>query len=299
VSAFASVRGVSSAQESGGNIVIPKPTGTLDDDILVIFWCEGPGGLANTAVAAADIEAEDFELVYGSGGVHYVSQKVAASEPASWTFPVTGTRELAAHCVAFVPGTLAYNESYPNVTGPGWVQLSSGVGQTIDHMPSPWGYTTTGETADTSTSDYQDIVAVVATARRVTAGGTPVADTIDTYTTDGDAVAGTEQLLPTVDWGGGFKQSFRWGKLGHITDPTGGLQLTVAFSGGSGTLADEPSLAYQAFTTIDPDAVFPSDNESGPELTLRLRKLEGDDLPHQISAGTLSLQGPGRGRQRT
>lgn len=75
---------------SGGNLTVTKPTGTVDNDIVLIGGYEEISGSAFTLPSGFAWHTTAIEISNG-GGWNRVAWKRASSEGASWTFNISTT----------------------------------------------------------------------------------------------------------------------------------------------------------------------------------------------------------------
>lgn len=264
---FDGIRAVSATVNIGADITVAKPTGTLAGDILVAFFFYGRDQYSGYPSAASVTAAGFFPVQYQASPHVTMGERLAgASEPSSYSFTVDHTVPRSwvdaggVYLVAFKPGVLAYNESYVLGAGQNW-PAAAPAGGTRDWRPSPIGFTITGDSADTATASYQDIVSGAAVSRGDTLGGSPTPETFGADVFTGQNIYTFDLLLPTQDLGGGWKEQGRKGPFGHSA--IGTFQHTVTLAGGVGNrMDDQPWLLRQVKVTIDPDAV-PPPNQGG------------------------------------
>lgn len=302
---FDGIRSVSTALDTGSSVTLAKPAGAQTGDILTVFLLLSRS-FPNLYIDAAEFEADDFENVYGTSGQPVIWQKfITGGDPSSWTWDITGEgiygNGVLLYGVCWKPGTLLFNESYPNVSGPAWtVPVTGASGDITDDTV---GYDETGYQASSSVSHTADVVAWLGTQDGTVSDGPYIAPTIASYSGDyNGGQYGTEYLLPNQVFGGGFQVSFRWGKMAHGTEAGG--SFTYKLTHNADFTGDWPALvgyhglgaAYQARLDIDPDLPPVAPETTSGHIEVHARKVDPGVPPYRLNNRMLGRgdDGPAR-----
>lgn len=107
--ANAAYRSSSTVANASGTVTVTKPAGCVDGDLLTAFQATTLGG-GTTPATPAGWTLMDTQS-FGVGKVLQRFEKLAASEPASWTFNQPGGspvgNEVSVYCICTSPGATA------------------------------------------------------------------------------------------------------------------------------------------------------------------------------------------------
>ena len=277
-------------------MTVTKPVGTLEDDIILLWFLYPGTGTSDAVPKASDVTAAGFGFVLSAGAeptITLAEKAAGAAEPASWVFSLVDIdgggsapdveHAVGYYCISFVPGTPVAGETYVPGTAGNWTSTSA----TADGMPSPYGIADTNTQADTGQVGdhdgllYQDIAAAFSIrGRDTTSPFAPVVPVIGAYTSDmtqyGAGLTSPELATALVH----IIQTFS--TLGYIHAYASPTQHKAAFTGGGPNGPDASfAVAYQLHATY----VLPiAPPETGTTFVSPLR-MERHVLPYDLRRG--------------